>query len=66
MSEGIVNKYSEDKEFGYIIKDDGKEVFVERSSIDIPGYKTLAPGERVTFKVEETARGLKAKNVRKV
>lgn len=66
MSEGIVNKYSEDKEFGYIIKDDGKEVFVERSSIDIPGYKTLVPGERVTFKVEETARGLKAKNVRKV
>jgi len=66
LSEGIVNKYSEDKEFGYIIKDDGKEVFVERSSIDIPGYKTLAPGEHVTFKVEETARGLKAKNVRKV
>jgi CspA family cold shock protein len=66
LSEGIVNKYSEDKKFGYIIKDDGKEVFVERSSIDIPGYKTLAPGERVTFKVEETARGLKAKNVRKV
>jgi CspA family cold shock protein len=66
LSEGIVNKYSEDKEFGYIIKDDGKEVFVERSSIDIPGYKTLVPGERVTFKVEETARGLKAKNVRKV
>ncbi len=28
MTEGIVDKYSEDKGFGYIIQDDGEEVLV--------------------------------------
>ncbi len=66
MTEGRVDKYSEQKGFGYIIDDKGNEVFVERSSIDLPGYKTLIPGERVKFEVKETIRGLEAKKVRKI
>lgn len=65
LTEGIVDKYSEDKGFGYIIQDDGEEVLVERSFIDMPGYKTLTPGERVTLEVKETYRGPEARNVRK-
>lgn len=60
MTEGIVDKYSEDKVFGYIIQDNGEEVLVERSSIDMPGYKRLVPGERVTLEVKETYRGPEA------
>jgi CspA family cold shock protein len=32
----------------------------------MPGYKTLAQGDRVTFEIEESERGPAAKNVEKV
>ncbi len=38
---------------------------VERSFIDMPGYKRLVPGERVTLEVKETYREHEARNVRK-
>jgi len=66
LAKGIVDLYSEDKGFGYIIQDDGKVVLVERSSIDMTGYKTLIPGERVAYDVEQSIRGPEAKNVKKL
>jgi CspA family cold shock protein len=66
LLQGIVDRYSEHKGYGFIILDDGKEVLVERSSLDMTGYKTLNVGDLVTFRVEEGIRGLKAKNVKKV
>ena len=66
MAEGIVDRYSEEKGFGFIIRDDGEEVLVERASLDMPGYKTLTVGDRVEFEVEKDIRGLKAKKVKRV
>jgi CspA family cold shock protein len=66
LANGIVDRYSEDKGFGYIIRDDGKIVHVERSSIEMTGYKTLIPGELVTFEVKDSIRGPEAKHVKKV
>jgi len=64
--EGIVNSYSEQKGFGFITRDDGKEVSFYRSSILMEGYRRLNVGDRVFFDVEETPRGPEAKNIRKV
>ena len=66
MPEGIVDKYSEHKGLGYIIRNDGKLLLFERDSIDMPGYKTLTPGDRVTFDVGKSIRGPVAKNVKKL
>ena len=66
MEQGIVERYSEQKGFGFIIRDDGEEVLVERASLDMPGYKTLTVGDRVAFDVEKDIRGLKAKKVKRV
>ncbi len=66
MARGVVDKYSEDKGFGYIKEENGGEVIVVRSSIDAPGYRTLVPGEHVVFKIGETLKGPQAKNVKKV
>ena len=66
LARGVVDKYSEDKGFGFIKEDNGNEVIVDRGSIDIPGYKTLVPGEHVVFEIEDTFKGPKAKNVKKV
>jgi CspA family cold shock protein len=66
MAEGTVKWFSEKKGFGFISQEEGEDVFVHHSSIDMPGFKTLAEGDRVSFEVEEADRGPKAKNVRKL
>ena len=63
MAEGIVKWFSEKKGYGFIEQDDGGDVFVHYSSIDMPGFKTLAEGDRVSFEVEESDRGPVAKQV---
>jgi len=64
--EGVVNSYSEQKGFGFITRDDGREVSFYRSSILMEGYRRLNGGDRVLFDIEETPRGPEAKNIRKV
>ena len=65
MAEGIVKWFSNKKGYGFIEQDDGRDVFVHYSSIDMPGFKTLAGGDRVIFEVDESDRGPEAKNVTK-
>lgn len=66
MAEGIVKWFSEKKGYGFIEQDEGRDIFVHYSSINSPGFKTLAEGERVSFDVEESDRGPVAKNVNKL
>ena len=66
MAEGTVKWFSEKKGFGFISQESGGDVFVHHSSINMPGFKTLAEGDRVSFEVEEADRGPKAKDVRKL
>jgi CspA family cold shock protein len=63
LAEGIVKWFSEKKGYGFIEQDDGRDVFIHYSSINTPGFKTLADGQRVSFDVEENERGPVAKNV---
>jgi CspA family cold shock protein len=66
LTEGIVDKYSEQKGLGYVLLDDGRSIFFERDSIDMSGYKSVSPGDHVTFDIEKTVRGVEAVHVRKV
>ena len=63
MAEGIVKWFSEQKGYGFIEQDDGRDVFVHYSSIMGQGFKTLADGQMVSFDVEENDKGPVAKNV---
>jgi CspA family cold shock protein len=63
VAEGIVTKYSEDKGIGFILEETGREVRVERSELEMPGYKYLNIGDRVTFELKDTVRGPEAKSV---
>jgi len=65
LGEGIVKWFSEKKGYGFIEQEDGPDIFVHFSSINSPGFKTLAEGERVSFDIEESDRGPVAKNVNK-
>ena len=66
MANGVVKWFSNKKGFGFIEQEDGGDIFVHYSAITMPGYKTLAEGDQVTFEVEEGDRGPSAKDVAKV
>ncbi len=66
MSSGTVKWFNEKKGYGFITTDDGQDLFVHYSSIDMPGFKILTEGDHVSFDVEESDRGPQAKNVKKL
>jgi CspA family cold shock protein len=63
MAEGTVKWFSDKKGFGFIEQNEGGDVFVHHSDINMSGFKSLDEGDRVSFEVEEGARGPAAKNV---
>jgi len=63
---GKVKWFDSSKGYGFIISEEGKEVFVHFSQIIQEGYKTLEEGQEVTFDVEVGDKGQLAKNVQKL
>lgn len=66
MVNGVVKWFNDKKGFGFIEQEDGGDVFVHHTAINMQGFKTLSEGDRVTFEVEDNHRGPAAKNVTKV
>ena len=65
MEQGTVKWFNAEKGFGFIEREDGDDVFVHFSAIQSEGFKTLDEGQKVTFDVEQGARGAQAANVQK-
>lgn len=65
MASGTVKWFNDRKGYGFINEEQGRDIFVHFSSIEMPGFKTLAEGERVLFEIEESDRGPEAKNVKR-
>jgi CspA family cold shock protein len=64
---GKIKWFNDAKGFGFVTPDDGsKDVFVHFSSIQGEGFKSLAEGDKIEFDVQESDKGPKAANVRKV
>ncbi|UKS53707.1 cold-shock protein [Mycoplasma feriruminatoris] len=64
MNTGIVKWFNDEKGFGFITNDsDNKDVFVYFANININGYKTLEQGQKVTYELNKTIKGLEAFNV---
>ena len=61
--EGKVKWFNDEKGFGFIEQEGGKDVFVHFSVIQGSGRKTLKEGQRVTMEVVSGAKGPQAENV---
>lgn len=64
MKNGTVKWFNNEKGYGFITGDDGKDIFVHFSGIVSKGYRTLEEGQKVTYSVEDSERGPKAVDVK--
>ncbi|MFC2093487.1 cold-shock protein [Bacteroidota bacterium] len=66
MEQGKVKWFDATKGYGFITREEGKDVFVHFNAINSDGYKKLEEDDVVQFEVEEGDKGPQAVNVTKV
>lgn len=66
MYEGKVRWFDEKKGFGFIARDNDRDVFVHYSAIQEKGFRTLKEGQPVSFDIAEGPHGVHAINVVKL
>ena len=66
MARGKVKWFSNQKGYGFITPEDGKDVFVHFSAIQGDGYKSLEEGQEVEFEIEKGPKGEQATKVTRV
>ena len=64
-SNGRVKWFNDAKGYGFIVRDEGPDVFVHYSAIEGEGYRSLTAGQAVEFMLEEGPKGLHAIGVRR-
>lgn len=61
--QGTVKWFNVSKGFGFIIREDGEEIFVHFRSIRGEGRRSLRDGQRVSFVVAQSDKGPQAEDV---
>ncbi len=63
---GTVRWFNNQKGYGFITGDEGRDIFVHYSGLAMEGFKTLDEGQAVEFDVVEGEKGPQATNVVKL
>ncbi len=66
MKKGTVKWFNAKKGYGFLSDEEGNDVFVHFSAINMDGFKVLEEGEQVEFEVVDGTNGPQAANVTKL
>ena len=66
MKTGTVKWFNAKKGYGFISDENGDDIFVHFSSLNMSGFKVLEEGDKVEFEVIEGEKGPQAANVTKL
>ncbi len=66
MKTGKVKWFNAKKGYGFICDDDGADVFVHFSALNMEGFKVLEEGDTVEYEVVDGEKGPQAANVTKL
>ena len=60
MYKGTVKWFNNHKGYGFIQDENGKDIFVHYTGLDMEGFKSLEEGNRVEFDIVEGEKGPQA------
>ncbi|MBR4139466.1 MAG: cold-shock protein [Lachnospiraceae bacterium] len=66
MSKGTVKWFNNQKGYGFISDEEGNDVFVHYTGLNMEGFKTLEEGQDVEYELINGAKGPQAINVIKL
>ncbi len=66
MEKGKIKKLIRDRGFGFILAEDGSEVFFHRSNLVETNFDLLNEDQEVEYEIETTPKGPSATNVKLV
>ena len=66
MNKGTVKWFNNQKGYGFISDEEGNDVFVHYTGLNMEGFKTVEEGQTVEFEVINGAKGPQAVNVVKL
>jgi cold shock protein len=64
MATGTIKRLVRDRGFGFILGQDGTELFFHRSGLQGQSFDAIAEGQAVEFEVERGDKGPRAVNVK--
>lgn len=66
MARGTVKWFNNQKGYGFICDEEGKDIFVHYTGLNMEGFKTVSEGDNVEFDVTVGDKGPQATNVTKL
>ena len=66
MSKGTVKWFNNQKGYGFITDENGNDVFVHYTGLNMEGFKSLEEGQAAEYDVTEGQKGPQAVNVTKL
>ena len=66
MNKGTVKWFNNQKGYGFIQDESGKDIFVHYTGLNMSGFKSLEEGNEVEFDIVQGEKGPQASNVVKL